>query len=119
MMELRQGCANIDHLLESAFGELEQLRDEVSRKARELDSERVRIVEERRLLHEQQVALCEEIRQLRWVLEQRVGDDPGVPDSAPQPAATASGDPVVDSVLAQFSKLQKQIAQRRESQRQR
>lgn len=115
LADLRQECAGFEQLLDGAFGELEQLREEVVRKAQELQTEQARLTEQRKQLHEHQAEVGEELRRLRAALEGFSLED-GVADGA-EPAAVAAGDPVIDSVMAQFTKLQKQIAQRRQSQR--
>ena len=89
----------------------------------ELDAVRTRAAElaealdvERRAHNQQQGIWAEELHRMRRVLEslaQRAAAPAGVPTPAPAAAAVGSADPVLDSVMAQFALLQKDVARRR------
>lgn len=51
--EFRNECSDFDHLVQSLFDQLDQLRAELDRKMRELERERQRVIERERQLAEQ------------------------------------------------------------------
>lgn len=73
---------------------------------------------QRRELAEQQTEIATELKQLRDLLAERehelhTHDNQAVTLVAPHSEALAEPDPVVSSVMAQFARLQKDVAQRR------
>jgi hypothetical protein len=83
------------------------------------------VAEQKREMSEQRQAMGEQLQQLRFLLEQQAVAPASVqPEAAPQvPAPTPpareskqeAADPVVSSVMAQFAKLQQDVAQRRKA----
>src|SRR5690606_10025218 len=51
--EFRTECSDFEHLVQSLFDQLDQLRGELERKGRELEKERQRVAERERQLSEQ------------------------------------------------------------------
>ena len=113
--------------------ELLQLQQERTQLEFELESVRGRtaelaeaLAEQKRVSAQQQVQWSDEFRRIRTLLEglpaRRVEEPPAGPpvvrprrdaQPAPQPAQAAAADPVLDSVMAQFEILQKDLARRR------
>ncbi len=79
------------------------------------------VVEQQRAMNSQKTEFGGELQQLRRLVEQqaelfadRATDHPEVPVPLSEQDSTPASDPVVNSVMAQFAKLQKDVAQRRQ-----
>jgi SMC interacting uncharacterized protein involved in chromosome segregation len=84
------------------------------------------VVEQQREIAEQKSELSTELQQLRRLVEKQADliADRATPSEGeaarpaePAPEVTQPNDPVVNSVMAQFAKLQKDVAQRRRHRR--
>jgi chromosome segregation ATPase len=117
MREMVQQQAVLDQERKGLEAELEAVRGRAAELADAL-------ADQKRLLAQQQAAWAEEFKRIRLLLEVMGGRlsegihaiNPAKPEPARKaiPAATAAvGDPVLESVMAQFEILQKDVARRR------
>jgi chromosome segregation ATPase len=106
--ELREERDALEAELELVRSQAAELNETISEQQRQLDTQKTEItgeVSQLRRLFEQQAQLMTE----RTIARETVAV--GAP--APRATETAAEDPVVTSVMAQFAKLQRDVAQRR------
>lgn len=120
---LKQERVELEAELEIVRGRYAQLQEAAARQKKELDEQRTEVngglKELRRMVEEQALLLVHEgsprsAAELTQLLNEdtrpaRAASSPPRQEAAPAPAA----DPVVSSVMAQFAKLQRDVAQRR------
>lgn len=106
--ELQQERDSLEAELELVRGQAAELNETISDQKRQLDLQNSEItgeVDQLRRLVEKQAEL---------IAERAMSAEPAAAKApTPPPAESASDDPVVTSVMAQFAKLQRDVAQRR------
>ncbi len=136
LAEFHAEFAGLEQFVDRLLGELDLLRGQLQQKAGELAHERSRSTELAELVAEQRREVAQyqqenklELQQLRELVERQaelLRDAPptrpreiAAVETAPEPdvvhASQEVRDPVVSSVVAQFAKLQHDMAQRRKT----